>query len=62
MRKSVNIHDKKLKSMKTNPKFQEALKVIYLCHEIYAESDGGVVKYNSSSPDEIALINFAKYQ
>ena len=32
MRKSVNIHDKKLKSMKTNPSFQEALKVIYLCH------------------------------
>lgn len=51
MRKSVNIHDKKLKAMKTNPKFQEALKVLYLCHEIYAESEGGVIKYNSSSPD-----------
>jgi|688.fasta_scaffold2816723_1 hypothetical protein len=36
MRKSVNIHDKRLKTMKTNPKFLEALKVIYLCHEIYA--------------------------
>lgn len=48
--------------MKDDPRLQEALKLICLCHDIYVERDGEKVIYNSSSPDQIALINFAKLQ
>jgi len=34
--------------------------VIALCHEVIVERVDGQSTYNSSSPDEIALINFAK--
>jgi phospholipid-transporting ATPase len=32
-----------------------------LCHTIIIEKVDGQVNYNASSPDELALINFAKY-
>jgi phospholipid-transporting ATPase len=32
-----------------------------LCHSVVAENKGNEVIYNTSSPDEIALINFAKF-
>ncbi len=34
--------------------------MIALCHEVIVERVDGQPTYNSSSPDEIALINFAK--
>ena len=43
-------------------KIQEYLRVLYLCHDIIVNkstnNDG--FAYSSSSPDEIAFINFAK--
>lgn len=32
-----------------------------LCHTIITERVDGQVQYNASSPDELALINFAKF-
>lgn len=56
------MYDGRLRSMKNNEKVQEALKLICLCHDIYVEKEDEKLTYNSSSPDEIALINFAKLQ
>lgn len=62
MRGSVRMYDARLRGMKSNTKVQEAIKLICLCHDIYVEEEDGKRTYNSSSPDEIALINFAKMQ
>jgi phospholipid-transporting ATPase len=32
-----------------------------LCHTIITERINGVLTYNASSPDELALVNFAKF-
>lgn len=32
-----------------------------LCHTVVAESKDGTIFYNASSPDELALVNAAKY-
>ena len=32
-----------------------------LCHDIVTENKGDKVVYNASSPDELALVNCAKY-
>eukprot|EP01017_Pseudomicrothorax_dubius_P003341 TRINITY_DN10457_c0_g1_i2.p1 TRINITY_DN10457_c0_g1~~TRINITY_DN10457_c0_g1_i2.p1 ORF type:complete len:267 (+),score=59.45 TRINITY_DN10457_c0_g1_i2:63-863(+) len=32
-----------------------------LCHTIIVEGEGDKTKYNASSPDELALVNWAKY-
>lgn len=38
-----------------------ALRILYLCHDIFVDKkSGGQVEYSSSSPDEIALANFGK--
>jgi phospholipid-transporting ATPase len=35
--------------------------VLGLCHTIIIEKQDGELIYNASSPDELALINFAKF-
>lgn len=38
------------------------LKVLALCHTVIIEkTDDGDIKYNAASPDELALLNFAKF-
>lgn len=32
-----------------------------LCHAIITEEKNGDIYYNASSPDELALVNFAKF-
>lgn len=32
-----------------------------LCHTVITEEKEGEIIYNASSPDELALVNFAKY-
>lgn len=57
---SVNFEDRNFERKKQGPKFQDALKVISLCHEVSVEKENGEVQYNSSSPDEVALLDFAR--
>jgi phospholipid-transporting ATPase len=35
--------------------------LLALCHSITVEEDNGKLVYNSASPDELALVNFAKF-
>jgi phospholipid-transporting ATPase len=35
--------------------------LLALCHTIIIERTDGQITYNASSPDELALINFAKF-
>ena len=37
-----------------------ALECLALCHNIIVSEEHGKIKYNSSSPDETALLNFSK--
>jgi phospholipid-transporting ATPase len=37
------------------------LKLLALCHTIITEKQENELIYNASSPDELALINFAKF-
>jgi len=48
---SVNFADSGFEKKKQQPKFQDALKVISLCHEVSVEKENGELSYNSSSPD-----------
>jgi magnesium-transporting ATPase (P-type) len=59
---SVNFADSSFEKKKQQPKFQDALKVLSLCHEVSVEKEDGELKFNSSSPDEVALLNFAKLE
>lgn len=59
--RNVDFRDSRLLKDLSNPKVQDFLRVIYLCHDIIVnKTSDGHMNYNSSSPDEIALINFAK--
>jgi phospholipid-transporting ATPase len=42
-------------------KIQAFLAHLALCHTVVAETKEGKVLYNASSPDELALVNGAKY-
>ncbi len=37
------------------------MEVISFCHNIITEDKNNDVHYNASSPDELALLNFARY-
>lgn len=37
------------------------LEILAVCHTVVVEEKKGVVTYNASSPDELALVNGAKY-
>ena len=61
-KKKVDFKDPKFESEKESQGIQDALKILSLCHEIAVEIDEGKRNYNSSSPDEVALIEFAKQE
>ena len=52
----VDFKDATFEAEKGNAGIQDALKILSLCHEIAVEIDEGKRNYNSSSPDEVALI------
>ena len=60
MRRTVKFSDSRLKTSKWSPKVYESIKLISLCHDIYVQHEGERIHYNTSLPDEVALINFAK--
>jgi magnesium-transporting ATPase (P-type) len=62
VRQTVDFKDYNFEKDKASPRVQDALKVISLCHEIAVEMEDNKRNYNSSSPDEVALINFAKQE
>jgi len=37
------------------------MRLLGLCHDIIVEEKGDVRTYNAASPDELALVNFAKF-
>lgn len=39
----------------------EAMFLLGLCHTVITETRDNEVIYNASSPDELALVNFAKF-
>lgn len=51
VRQTVNFRDDKFERERNNPKVQDALKIISLCHEVTVENEEGQKLYNSSSPD-----------
>ena len=40
---------------------REALFVMAICHSVITDEKNGEIVYNASSPDELAIINFAKF-
>jgi len=42
-------------------KAQDFMINLALCHTVITELSDGKLEYNASSPDELALLNFAKY-
>ena len=58
---NVDFKDKRFFEKINDPKIDEYLVFLSLCHSIITENrEDGTIIYNSSSPDEIALVNFAK--
>jgi phospholipid-transporting ATPase len=63
---NVNFKDKNFftalnNSSNNNHKIaHECLLMLSLCHTIFPEEKGDKIFYNASSPDELALVNFAK--
>ena len=41
--------------------FREFLFELAICHTVLTEEKNGQIIYNASSPDELALLNFAKF-
>lgn len=44
-----------------NPEFTDFIMHLALCHTILTEEKDGKVEYKASSPDELALVNVARY-
>jgi len=40
---------------------RKVLYLLALCHNIITEIKDGKIVYNASSPDELALVNFARF-
>ena len=64
---NVNFEDPTLEEHLRDPNHENAFflekffEILSICHTIVAEKKNGEVFYNSSSPDELALVNAAKY-
>lgn len=64
---NVDFHDMNLVDILNNPEHNQheivkhTLFFLALCHSVVVENKGNDVIYNASSPDELALINFAKF-
>ena len=57
----VFIQHLKDKSHPNNQNIIDFLTHLAICHTVVAEEKDGKVLYNASSPDELALVNAAKY-
>jgi len=44
-----------------NPCLKDYMNILAICHTIIIESKDGVLHYNASSPDELALTNAARH-
>lgn len=44
-----------------NEKVIECLKMITICHTVLSEIRDGKLVYTATSPDELALLNFARF-
>lgn len=42
-------------------KVVECLMMIAICHTVISEQKDGKLIYNATSPDELALLNFARF-
>jgi len=64
---NVDFRDKNLFDALSNPSDKmykpivDNLFCIALCHTLITEEKNGEIIYNASSPDELALVNFAKF-
>ena len=64
---SVNFHDPnfdehfKNKSHPNHAYIRKFTEIMGVCHTVVVENKKGVITYNASSPDELALVNIAKY-
>lgn len=57
----VDFHDPDFFANIKKPEIARYLKFLSLCHMIIIEKKDGELHYNSSSPDEVSLGNFARY-
>ena len=44
-----------------NPKIEDFINILAICHTIITEKKNDVLNYNASSPDELALTNAARH-
>lgn len=64
---NVDFHDMTLLDILNNPEHNQheiikhTLFFLALCHTVVVDNKGLEIIYNASSPDELALINFAKF-
>jgi len=49
------------KNCKEYKQIEEFMEILAACHTIIVEEKKGEISYNASSPDELALVNAAKY-
>ena len=49
------------KTEKINPKLEDFMNILAVCHTIIVETKNEVLHYNASSPDELALTNAARH-
>jgi phospholipid-transporting ATPase len=50
-----------VKNLRTNDFIERVLLNLAICHTIIIENKNGKVNYNASSPDELALVNAARF-
>lgn len=55
---NVDFHDAEL--INNNSNLADCFELLALCNDIIVEEEGGKLVYSSSSPDEVAIANFAK--
>jgi phospholipid-translocating ATPase len=46
---------------KVDPYLDDFIRILALCHTIIVDNKNGVLTYNASSPDELALTNAARH-
>ena len=56
-----NFFDHLDKTHKNYQNLKDFLFELAICHTVLTEEKNGEIIYNASSPDELALLNFAKF-
>ncbi|KAM3140134.1 hypothetical protein pb186bvf_007687 [Paramecium bursaria] len=59
---NVDFEDKQFELIKNSNKAHLVLQILSLCHSAIVQVENGETQYNVTSPDELALLNFAKFQ